>query len=122
MEGCHQQVVITSDICSWKASCPGNVHSFVKAPFHQGVVNLIVMFSIWAVIFLVNVAIRLSLNFVMAPCKRQVKVTRHLICSSCSNCVDFVKSGCEKSWTEDQADSFECRGYTRMKILEVELE
>ena len=26
VEGCHQQVVITSDICSWKASCPGNVH------------------------------------------------------------------------------------------------
>ena len=49
MEGCHQQVVITSDICSWKASCPGNVHSCVKAPFHQDVVDLIVMFSIWAV-------------------------------------------------------------------------
>ena len=49
VEGCHQQVVITSDICSWKASCPGNVHSCVKAPFHQDVVDLIVMFSIWAV-------------------------------------------------------------------------
>ena len=49
VEGCHQQVMITSDICSWKASCPGNVHSCVKAPFHQDVVDLIVMFSIWAV-------------------------------------------------------------------------
>ena len=38
---------------------------------------------------------------------------------SCSNCVDFVKS-----WAEVQADSFsfECRGCTRMKELEVELE
>ena len=38
--------------------------------------------------------------------------------------MDFVKSGCEKSWTEVQADSFsfECRGCTRMKELEVELE
>ena len=38
--------------------------------------------------------------------------------------VDFVKSGCEKSWAEVQADSFsfECRGCTRMKELEVELE
>ena len=38
--------------------------------------------------------------------------------------MDFVKSGCEKSWVEGQADSFsfECRGYTRMKELEVELE
>ena len=47
-----------------------------------------------------------------------------LICNSCSNWVDFVKSGCEKSWAEVQADifSFECRGCTRMKELEVELE
>ena len=54
----------------------------------------------------------------MAQCKRQ------LICGSCSNWVDFVKSGCEKSWAEVQADSFsfECRGCTKMKELEVELE
>ena len=60
----------------------------------------------------------------MAPCKRQLKATRHLICGSCSNWVDFVKFGCEKSWAEVQADSFsfECRGCTKMKELEVELE
>ena len=60
----------------------------------------------------------------MAPCKRQLKATRHLICGSCSNWLDFVKSGWEKSWTEVQADSFsfECRGCTKMKELEVELE
>ena len=60
----------------------------------------------------------------MAPCKRQLKATRHLICGSCSNWVDFVKSGCEKFWAEVQADSFsfECRGCTKMKELEVELE
>ncbi|KAI0224495.1 hypothetical protein LSAT2_024502 [Lamellibrachia satsuma] len=42
----------------------------------------------------------------------------------CSNWVDFVKSWCEKSWAEVQADSFsfECRGCARMKELEVELE
>ena len=58
----------------------------------------------------------------MAPCKRHLKAT--LICGSCSNWVDFVKSGCEKSWAEVQADSFsfEYRGCTRMKELEVELE
>ena len=63
-------------------------------------------------------------SFVMAPCKRQVKATRHLICNGCSNWVDFVKSGCEKSWAEVQADSFsfECRGCMRMKELEVDLE
>ena len=25
--GHHQQVVITSNVCSWKTSCAGNVHS-----------------------------------------------------------------------------------------------
>ena len=36
----------------------------------------------------------------------------------------FVKSRCEKSWAEVQADSFifECRGYAKMKELEVEME
>ena len=60
----------------------------------------------------------------MAPCKWQLKATRYLICGSCSNWVDFVKSGCEKSWAEVQADSFsfECRGCTKMKELEMELE
>ena len=60
----------------------------------------------------------------MAPCKRQLKATRHLICGSCSNWVDFVKSLCEKSWAEVQADSFsfECRGCKKIKELEVELE
>ena len=35
-----------------------------------------------------------------------------------------VKSGCEKSWTDVQADSYsvECRGCTRIKELEGELE
>ena len=38
--------------------------------------------------------------------------------------MEFIKSGCEKSWAEVQADSFgfECRGCTKMKELEVELE
>ena len=38
--------------------------------------------------------------------------------------MDFVKSGCEKSWAEDQADSFsfEYSGCTKIKELEVELE
>ena len=40
-----------------------------------------------------NIAIKLRLNFVMAPCKRQVKATRHLIRSSCSNWVDSSSPG-----------------------------
>ena len=60
----------------------------------------------------------------MAPWKRQKKATRHLICNSCSNWVDFVRSGCDKSWAEVQVDSFsfERRGCTRIKELVVELE
>ena len=38
--------------------------------------------------------------------------------------MDVIKSGGEKSWAEFQryGFSFECRGCTRMKELEVELE
>ena len=38
--------------------------------------------------------------------------------------MDFVKSGCEKSWAEVQADSFsfECKGCEKMKGLEVGLD
>ena len=38
--------------------------------------------------------------------------------------MDLVKSGFEKSWAEVQADCFcfECRGCTKTKELEVELE
>ena len=38
--------------------------------------------------------------------------------------MDVIKSGGEKSWAEFQGDgfSFECRGCTRMKELEVELQ
>ena len=38
--------------------------------------------------------------------------------------MDFVKSGCEKSWAEVQVDSFssECRGCVKMKGLEVEVD
>ena len=44
----------------------------------------------------------------MAPSKRQVKATRHLICSY-SNWVNFVKYGCKKSWAEvhDERDARE---------------
>ena len=60
----------------------------------------------------------------MAPWKRQVKATWHLICGGCSNWVDFVKSGCEKPWAEVQeySFSFECRGCSKMTELEVEME
>ena len=48
-EGRHQQVVITSIVCSWKASCSGNVHSWSEVLPHQNVINLFVVLSIWAI-------------------------------------------------------------------------
>ena len=37
--------------------------------------------------------------------------------------MEFVKSVCEKTWAEIQADSYiDCRGCAKMKELEVELE
>ena len=53
-----------------------------------------------------------------------LKANKHLVCESCNNWVDFVKSGCEKIWDEVQDDSFnfECRGYEKMKRLEVEMD
>ena len=51
----------------------------------------------------------------MAPCKRQVKATRHLICTSSS-------AGVRSPGLQADSFSFACRGCTRMKELEVELE
>ena len=56
----------------------------------------------------------------MAPCKRQVKAKRDLICSSCDSWVDFAKSGFVNSWAEVQADDFHfvCRGCMTVKYLQ----
>ena len=56
----------------------------------------------------------------MAPCKRQVKAKRNLICSSCDSWIDYAKSGCVNSWAEVQADDFHfvCRGCTTVKCLQ----
>ena len=59
----------------------------------------------------------------MAPCKRQVKAKRNLICSSCDSWIDFAKSGCVNSWAEVQADDFHfvCRGciYLQEQVIEL---
>ena len=56
----------------------------------------------------------------MAPCKRQVKVKRNLICSSCDSWIDFAKSGCANSWADVQADGFHfvCRVCKTVKCLQ----
>ena len=56
----------------------------------------------------------------MAPCIRQVKAKRNLICSSCGSWIDFAKSGCVNSWAGVQADGFRfvCRGCMTVKYLQ----
>ena len=62
----------------------------------------------------------------MAPKKRKVAVSRHLICCNCSSWVHFVSSGCGKIWAETRGESFvfTCKGCTEtdVKVLVKEVE
>ena len=42
----------------------------------------------------------------MAPTNRKVAVSRHPICCNCSSWVQFVSSGCGKTWAETRGESF----------------
>ena len=59
----------------------------------------------------------------MAPCKRQVKARRHLVCDNCHSFVDFALSGCTKSWAEtlEEVVTFQCTGCWKVECLTVEL-
>ena len=60
----------------------------------------------------------------MAPKKRKVAVSKHLICCNCSSWVHFVNSGCGKTWAETRGESFvfTCKGCIEVKGLEKEVE
>ena len=60
----------------------------------------------------------------MAPKKRKVAVSKHLICCNCSCWVHLVSSGCGKTWAETRGESFvfTCKGCTEVKGLEKEVE
>ena len=47
--GNHHQVMVTSYVCSRKAPCPMDVNAWSGALLHQDVINLVVVFPIWAV-------------------------------------------------------------------------
>ena len=59
----------------------------------------------------------------MAPCKRQVKARRHLVCDHCHSFVDFALSGCTKSWAETMEEdfTFQCTGCLKVECLTAEL-
>ena len=58
----------------------------------------------------------------MAPCKRQVKARRHLVCKHCHRLVDFAVSGSGKSWSEtEEGFAFQCLGCWKVVCLTAEL-
>ena len=59
----------------------------------------------------------------MAPCKRQVKARRHLVCNHCHSLVDFAVSGCGKTWSEttEEGFTFQCLGCWKVDCLTAEL-
>ena len=60
----------------------------------------------------------------MAPKKRKVAVSRHLICCNCSSWVHCVSSGCDKTWADTIGESFvfTCKVCTEVKVLVKEVE
>ena len=60
----------------------------------------------------------------MAPKKRKVAVSKHLICRNCCSWVHFVSSGCGNTWAETRGESFvfTCKGCTEVKGLVKEVE
>ena len=60
----------------------------------------------------------------MAPKNRKVAVSRHLICCNCSRLVQFVSSGCGKTWAKTRGERFvfTCKGCTEVKVLVKEVE
>ena len=60
----------------------------------------------------------------MAPKKRKVAVSKHLICCNCCSLVHSVSSGCGKTWAETRGESFvfTCKGCTEVKGLVKEVE
>ena len=60
----------------------------------------------------------------MAPKKRKVAVSRHLICCNYSSSVQFVIYVCGKTWAETREESFVfmCKVCTEVNVLVKEVE
>ncbi|KAK2182369.1 hypothetical protein NP493_355g00000 [Ridgeia piscesae] len=59
----------------------------------------------------------------MAPCKRQVKARRHLVCDHCHSFVDFALYGCTKTCTDtlEEGFTFQCTGCWKVECITAEL-
>ena len=60
----------------------------------------------------------------MAPNRRKVVASRHLVCGNCRRWIQFESSGCGRTWAETRGESFAftCKGCTEVTALEKEVE
>ena len=60
----------------------------------------------------------------MAPNRRKVVASRHLVCGNCRSWIQFESSGCGRTWAETRGESFAftCKGCTEVTALEKEVE
>ena len=60
----------------------------------------------------------------MAPNRRKVVASRHLVCGNCRSWIQFESSGCGRTWAETRGESFAftCKGFTEVTALEKEVE
>ena len=56
----------------------------------------------------------------MAPNRRKVVASRHLVCGNCRSWIQFESSGCGRTWAETRGESFAftCKGCTEVTALE----
>ena len=60
----------------------------------------------------------------MAPKKRKITASMHLVCGNCRSWIQFESSGCGKTWAETRGKGFEftCKGCTEVTALVKEVE
>ena len=60
----------------------------------------------------------------MAPKKRKITASRHLVCGNCRSWIQFESSGCGKTWAETRGKGFEftSKGCTEVTALVKEVE
>ena len=60
----------------------------------------------------------------MAPNRRKVVASRHLVCGNCRSWIQFESSECGRTWAETRGESFAftCKGCTEVTALEKEVE
>ena len=60
----------------------------------------------------------------MAPNRRKVVGSRHLVCGNCASWIQHENSGCEKKWADTRVEGFvfTCKGCTDVAALAKEVE